>query len=169
MHPSRVAAHPLARALIAVASLLSGVGVAAAQTGPRLVCFERAGLTASLDRVTNPQQFLRNDRLLKSGSCDFAAVPSGSTARFAGFHRSPRGFVFPLYNLRYSTTGQRMVAADGIFRDDAWYVTAKCGRGGFGDLCLVPSTCAALDGFVTAGSIPRYVAVPAQCEVLRTQ
>ena len=159
----------LARTAVAAAALLATVGLAEAQTGPRLVCFERAGLAASLDKVANPQQFLRNDRLLKSGSCDFVAVPSGSSARFAGFHRSPRGFVFPLYDLRYSTTGQRMVAADGIFRDDAWTVSTECGRGGFGDLCLVPRDCAVLDGFVTAGGVPRYVAVPRRCEVLQTR
>ena len=143
-------------------------GLAAAQVGPRLVCFERSDLVASLDRVANVQQFLRNDQLLRRASCDFASIPSGSAARFAGFHRAAGGFVFPLYDLRYATTGQRMVAADGIFRGADWVVTNRCGRGALGGPCLVPRDCAVLDGFVTAGGVPSYVAVPARCEVLRT-
>lgn len=157
----------LAALTLAVASLAPGIS--AAQIGPRLVCFERADLETSLDRVANVQQFLRNDRMLRRASCDFVAIPSGSAARFAGFHRAAGGFLFPLYDLRYATTGQRMVAADGIFREADWGVSDRCGRGAIGDLCLVPRDCAVLDGFVTAGGLPPYVAVPARCEVLRTR
>ena len=138
----------------------------------KLVCFGQTALKESLSKVSNPQQFLRNDRVLKSGRCDFARIPPGSTARFAGFHESPQGYIFPTFQVRYATTGQRMYAADGIFISSAWRISQRgleCRNSRFGDTCLVPRTCQALDGFVTSGRVPGYIAVPRSCQVFRTQ
>lgn len=130
-----------------------------------LVCFERQAIEASLARVRDPQQFLRNDSILRDGSCDFVQIPKGSTARFERFFRSGAGYVFPVFSIRYATTGQRMFAVDGIFDERHWAVTLRCGRGRRGQPCLVPKSCSALDGFV-AGSgdwVADYIAVPDMC------
>ena len=140
-------------------------GVVAQGRPASLVCFEIGGLRASLDRVVNAQQFLRNDRNLNSGSCAFAQVPPGSSGRFVEFHRASGGFVFPVFFIRYATTGQKMYAADGIFRMSEWRVDHKCGRGP-DPVCLVPRTCEALDGFllVSNGELPVYMRIPRVCE-----
>ena len=156
---------------------LSGFGLSPQQAEARtprwqLVCFERSSLVEALNKVVNAQQFLRNDRMLRSGSCDFAQIPSNSTARFAGFHQSPQGFIYPLFRVRYATTGQSMYATDGIFLGSAWRVSARlrdCRGIAFTDICLIPASCEVLDGFVSRGGPPGYVAIPPSCQVFRTQ
>lgn len=137
-------------------------GIAQADDRPfRLVCFEEAAIKASLDRVTNVQQFLRNDRRLQSGSCSFAQLPAGSTARFAGIHSVEAGFHYPIYRVTYATTGQRMFAVDGIFRGDQWFVRRQRSTG---IRQLLPTSCTVLDGYrQTTGRIPRYMVVPDLC------
>lgn len=144
-----------------------------AQSWPwQLVCFGKEGLTKSLDKVVNSQQFLRNDRILKSGRCDFAQIPPNSTARFSGFHETNAGFIFPTFQVRYSTTRQRMYAADGVFLSRAWRVSTRfrdCRTSEFIDVCLVPRSCQSLDGFLSAGRTSTYVAVPESCRTFRTK
>ena len=137
---------------------------AQAQDRPyQLVCFEQDGMTASLNKVVNAQQFLRNDSILRSGSCAFAQLPAGSTARFIGVHSSPQGFLYPIYRVTYATTGQRMYAADGIFRADQWKVRRL--RGTAVQL-ITPVSCGVLDGYVQATSrVPKYVFVPEFCDL----
>lgn len=136
-----------------------------------LVCFERSGLTRSLNVVVNPQQFLRNGSILRNGSCDFAQVPSGSTARFSGFHQTENGFIFPLFKVTYATTGQRMYAADGIFLAEHWRIAKHCGDRSRGANCLYPNSCDVLDGFVLASAqaLPDYVFVPARCRTFAVE
>jgi len=137
---------------------------AQAQDRPyQLVCFEQTGITDSLDKVVNMQQFLRNDRILQSGSCGFAQIPVGSSARYVGIHSSPQGFLYPVYRVTYATTGQRMYAADGVFRADQWRVRQQ--RGSQVSI-LTPVSCDVLDGYVQATSrMPRYIAAPEICDV----
>lgn len=148
-------------------SLIVGFSLAtAAQAQDRpyqLVCFEQDGMTASLNKVVNAQQFLRNDSILRSGSCAFAQLPAGSTARFISIHSSPQGFLYPIYRVTYATTGQRMYAADGIFRTDQWNVRRL--KGSTVQL-IKPATCGALDRYVQATNrVPRYMFVPEFCDV----
>jgi hypothetical protein len=141
---------------------LGAATAAAAQNRPyQLVCFEAEGISRSLDKVVNAQQFLRNDRILKSGSCDFAQIPRGSTARYVGIHQSRNGFLFPLFRVTYATTGQRMFAADGIFREGQWRILR---RRGTGINLLTPATCDVLDGYFQAGGgTPSYLVIPPIC------
>jgi hypothetical protein len=148
-------------------SLVIGLTVAtAAQAQDRpyqLVCFEQGGMTASLNKVVNAQQFLRNDSILRSGSCAFAQLPAGSTARFIDIHSSPQGFLYPIYRVTYASTGQRMYAADGIFRTDQWKVRRL--RGTAVQL-ITPVSCGVLDGYVQAANrVPKYMFVPEFCNV----
>ena len=136
----------------------------------QLVCFERSGLEESLESVSNPQQFLRNDRNLRSGGCDFARIPANSTARFSGFHTTGSGFIFPVFQVRYGNTGQRMYSADGIFRSQFWRISRKlrdCRHAKFSDVCLVPADCDVLDGYLDRGRPAAYLAVPSSCQRLR--
>lgn len=135
----------------------------------RLVCFEASGLEGSLTGVVNAQQFLRNDPGLKSGSCDFAAIPPNSTARFQNFLQTEKGFIFPIYRLRYGTTKQQMYAADGIFLASAWRVTRKCKSSAFRDECLAPVNCAVVDGLLLAEGSRPYLAVPPECREQRLE
>jgi len=140
------------------------LGSAQAQDWPyRLVCFEQSGVKDSLNKVTNAQQFLRNDSSLRSGSSDFAQIPSGSTARFVGIHASDQGFLYPLYRVTFASTGQRMYAADGIFRADQWQVKKRrVSEVPF----LLPRSCIVLDGYIRASNrLPKYVLVPESCNV----
>lgn len=136
-----------------------------------LVCFERAGLTRSLDAVVNAQQFLRNGSILRNKSCDFAHVPAGATARFSGFYESKNGFIFPLFRITYTGTGQRMYSADGIFDLEHWHVSRHCGYQSEGASCLKPNHCDALDGFVAASGRPlaSYIFVPEKCKTYFVQ
>lgn len=145
----------------------SGAGVAQPGRPYSLVCFERAGLSRSLEAVVNAQQFLRNGSIMRNKSCDFAQVPAGSTARFSGFYESKNGFIFPLFRLAYSTTGQRMYSADGIFDVKHWHISKHCGYQSKGASCLKPNHCDALNGFMaTPGRlIPSYILVPEACRV----
>ena len=148
-------------------NLLIGLSLAtAAQAQDRpyqLVCFEQDGMTSSLNKVVNAQQFLRNDSVLRSGSCDFAQLPARSTARFIDIHASPQGFLYPIYRVTYATTGQRMYAADGIFRADQWKVRRL--RGSAVQL-ITPVSCGVLDGYVQATNrVPKYMFVPEFCDV----
>jgi len=149
---------------VMVATLMAVAPPAISQDRPyRLVCFEEAGLHKSLDGVVNAQQFLRNDSTLRNGSCAFAQIPSGSTARYLGIHASQQGFLYPIYRVAYATTGQRMYAADGIFRADQWQMRRLRGTN---QQVIIPRRCDALDGFVNAsGRVPQYISVPALCEV----
>jgi len=152
-----------------VAAILFGGGSAAlAQDRPyRLVCFEQSGLIVSLNGVVNAQQFLRNDSTLKNASCDFAQVPSGSTARYLGIHTSAAGFLYPMYLVTYATTGQRMFAADGVFRADQWQLKTLRGAN---QQVILPRRCDTLDGFVSAsGRLPKYMRVPDLCNVETVQ
>jgi len=130
-----------------------------------LVCFERHGIEASLDRVSNPQQFVRNDSMLRSGSCDFAQIPKGSTARFESFYWTGSGYIFPLFRVRYATTGQRMFAADGIYDERHWAVSNRCGRHKRSQTCLVPKLCSALDGLIArpGKQLADYIFLPNMC------
>jgi hypothetical protein len=143
---------------------LSFATTAQAQDRPyQLVCFEQDGMTASLNKVVNAQQFLRNDSILRSGSCAFAQIPAGSSARFIDVHSSPQGFLYPIYRVTYATTGQRMYAADGIFRADQWKVRRI--RGSAVQL-ITPVSCGVLDGYVQATNrVPKYMFVPDFCDV----
>ena len=152
-------------------SLVIGLSLATAahaQDRPyQLVCFEQDGMTASLNKVVNAQQFLRNDSTLRSGSCDFAQLPAGSAARFIDIHSSPQGFLYPIYRVTYATTGQRMYAADGIFRADQWKVRRL--RGTAVQL-ITPVSCGVLDGYVQATKrVPKYMFVPEFCDVAIVQ
>ncbi len=157
----------------AIVTLMAVVALPAVAQGSgwRLVCFEESGLAKSLNKVTNAQQFLRNDKMLKSGSCAFAQIPSNSSARFAGFHESAQGFIYPTFQVRYVTTGQRMYAADGVFLSSAWRVSTRlrdCRTSAFLDTCLVPIDCQALDGFVGNVEPPSYMAAPEKCRIFKT-
>jgi hypothetical protein len=148
-------------------SLVIGLSLAtAAQAQDRpyqLVCFEQDGMTASLNKVVNAQQFLRNDSILQSGSCAFAQLPAGSTARFIDIHSSPQGFLYPIYRVTYATTGQRMYAADGVFRADQWKVRRIKGSA---VQLITPVSCGVLDGYVQATNrVPKYMFVPEFCDV----
>jgi hypothetical protein len=134
---------------------------AVAQNRPlRLVCFELAGMERALDGVTSEQQLTRAAPVLRSGSCDWVDIPSGSTARYLGIHRGPHDLLFPLYRVTYATTGQRMVAVDGAFRADAW----RMRRDHLGVDLLTPRSCDALDGLLRFDrEPPRYVIVPPIC------
>lgn len=149
---------------LAAAALLGGGSSALAQDRPwLLVCFEQAGLTKSLSGVVNAQQFMRNDSTLRNGSCDFAQVPSGSTARYLGIHASNQGFLYPMYLVTYATTGQRMYSADGIFRADQWDVKRVRRTN---QEVIQPRRCDALDEFVSAtGQVPKYMFIPALCDL----
>jgi len=126
-----------------------------------LVCFEQDGLTQGLDQVVSLQQFLGNDHSLQSGSCDFAQIPSGSSARYLGIHQSRNGFLYPLYCVRYATTGQRMFAADGIFQADQWGIRHKRGSA---IPVITPATCGVLDSYLQSGArVPAYMTIPAVC------
>lgn len=129
----------------------------------QLVCFDKEGIKASLDKVVNAQQFLRNDRVLQSGNCGFAQIPKGSTARYVGIHTSPNGFHYPLYRVTYATTGQRMFAADGVFKVESWKIL----RDRSTDVRVIsPVTCDVLDSYVQATRrVPSYMFVPRICEV----
>ncbi len=136
----------------------------------QLVCFERLGIEQSLGKVSNPQQFLRNDRILRSGSCDFARIPANSTARFSSFHTTGSGFIFPVFQVRYGNTGQRMYAADGIFRRQTWRVSTRlqdCRHAKFTDVCLVPADCDVLNGYLDQGQPAAYLAIPSSCQTFR--
>lgn len=155
------------------AAILVVTMAADAQNLPwRLAYFGQAALAESSDKVSSAQQILRNDQLLKSGRCDFAQIPLNSTARFSGFHENAEVFIFPTFQVRYATTGQRMYAADGVFLSSAWRVSMRlreCRSSALGDTCLAPRTCQALDGLIAPGPTPSYVAVPSRCRVSRTQ
>ena len=129
----------------------------------QLVCFDEDGITASLDQVVNAQQFLRNDRLLQSGSCGFAQIPTGSKARYVGIHTSPNGFHYPLYRVTYATTGQRMYAVDGIFKVESWKILRDRNT----DVRVIsPVTCDELDLYLQLTSgVPSYMFVPKICDL----
>jgi hypothetical protein len=148
----------------AFALSVSVASAVAAQDRPyRLVCFEERALIKTLDGVVNAQQFLRNDSTLKNGSCDFAKVPSGSTARYLGVHQTQNGFLYPTYRVTYATTGQTMYSADGVFRSEHWRVRKLRGTG---QQVIQPRRCDALDGFVSAtGRVATYMHVPSICGV----
>lgn len=153
------------RLLTVISLILFGFAVhAEAQDRPyQLVCFEEDGIVESLNKVVNAQQFLQNDRLLQSGSCSFAQVPSGSTARYVGLHASVQGFLYPIYRVSYATTGQRMYAADGVFRMDQWKVRRDRDTG---VRFLTPKSCDVLDGYIQlTNRVPQYMFVPEICEV----
>jgi hypothetical protein len=151
-------------------TVLGFANTATAQERPyNLVCFEQSGLEDSLNKIVNAQQLTRLDRILKSGSCDFAQVPKGSSARFVTVHQTRNGFIFPMFQVRYATSGQRMYVVDGIFKAEDWRVTTKCGRG-YQGACIEPRTCPVLDGFmnVSNGFVPDYLRVPRNCRVYKT-
>ena len=136
----------------------------------QLACFGRSGLEESLDKVSNAQQCLRNDRNLRSGSCDFARIQANSTARFSGFHTTASGFIFPIFHVRYGTTGQRMYAVDGIFRRQSWRVSTRlrdCRHAKFSDVCLVPADCDILDEYLDRGRPAAYLEIQSSCHRLR--
>lgn len=167
--------------LIVLALLLSTFNTtpASAQNRPwSLVCFEQEGLQNVLARVVNIQQFLQNSlgqtadiNFIRRQGCDYAQIPSGSTARSAGVYQSEQ-FIFPLFRATFSTTGQQMYAADGIFRREEWRVTQQCTRGAYaaaGELCIVPANCLVLDGFFNFRQsiglgLPSYVVAPRGCQ-----
>lgn len=158
----------IAKGILTFLLALAGEVVQAQTQRPySLVCFERAGLTRSLAAVINAQQFLRNGSILRNKSCDFAQVPAGSRARFSEFYHNKNGFIFPLFRLTYSTTGQRMYSADGIFDVEHWHISRHCGHHSRGTSCLKPNHCDALDGFMAAlgRPLPSYVVVPEACRV----
>ena len=152
------------RQIIGCALLLAVGFSATAEDRPyNLVCFEESGLIESLAGVVNAQQFLRNDSILKSGSCGFAQVPSGSTARYLGIHATTHGFLYPIYLVTYATTGQRMYSADGIFRADQWKVKRLRRTN---QRVIVPRRCDTLEGFISmTGRVPKYISVPYRCKV----
>lgn len=150
--------------LVLGACLLSQATVSHSQDRPfQLVCFDQKGITAGLDQVVNAQQFLRNDRRLQSGSCGFAQIPTGSTARYVGIHTSPNGFHYPLYRVTYATTGQRMYAADGIFKVESWKILRDRNAG---VRVISPVTCEVLDSYLqVTGGVPSYMFVPDICNL----
>jgi hypothetical protein len=152
------------RKIIGCALFFAAGFSAAAQDRPyNLVCFEESGLIESLAGVVNAQQFLRNDSTLKNGSCGFAQVPAGSTARYLGIHTTTHGFLYPMYLVIYATTGQRMYSADGIFRADQWEVKRL---GGTNQRVIIPRRCDTLEGFISmTGRVPKYMWVPYLCRV----
>lgn len=161
----------LAKTAILLLFVFNGA-IGHAQTRPySLVCFERSEMIHSLDKVVNQQQFLRNDSVLRNKGCGFAQIPAGSTARSSGFHQSGNGFIFPLFRVTYATTGQKMHAADGIFRAEHWRVGKRCGSSPRSDHCLKPISCDALDGFVSAPgkSLPSYIVVPSFCRLFTVE
>lgn len=158
-----------ALAAVFVASISAfGAAPALAQERPySLVCFEQSDLRTTLSRVVNIMQFLRNDSTLRRKSCDFAQVPSGSSARFIELFATKEGFIYPIFLVRYATTGQRMYSADGIFRSSDWRIRRPCGPNrAFG--CIVPKDCGVLEGFIrlSEGRVRNYMFVPKQCETL---
>ncbi len=155
--------------IVSAACLIVISSEGASAQARRLVCFEVSGIEGSLSGVTNAQQFLRNDLSLKNGSCDFAIIPPGSTARFQTFLQTENGFIFPIYRVRYGTTGQQMFAADGIFLASGWRVTQRCKFSAFRDECLAPRNCAVVDGLLLADGSRPYLAVPPECREQRLQ
>jgi hypothetical protein len=153
--------------MLAYIAFIMGAGLGAfAQAEERpnqLVCFARSGLAASLDKVVNAQQFLANDSILQSGSCGFAQIPVGSTARYVGIHANPHGFLYPLYRVTYATSGQKMFAADGVFQADQWKVRLQRRTEVY---FLTPASCGVLDGYMQMRNrVPRYIFVPEICDV----
>jgi len=63
----------------------------------------------------------------------------------------------------YATTGQRMYAADGIFRADQWNLRRFKGSA---VQLITPVSCGVLDGYVQATNrVPKYMFVPEFCDV----
>jgi hypothetical protein len=147
--------------------------VAAGQRPDQLVCSEREGLIAVLDRIVNEQQLLRNSfgqtissREMRKRGCSVEHIPAISSAYQDGFYKSQEGFIFPIFELRYRTTGQRMYAVDGIFRTEDWRMGSEWNRkSGLERHYITPRSCRAFDGFmqVTGKFVPDYVRVPREC------
>ena len=150
--------------LLCALAPLPSASMAQPQDRPfQLLCFGRDGIIESLDRVVNAQQFLRNDQLLQSGNCSFAQIPKGSTARYVDIHTSANGFHYPLYRVTYATTGQRMFAADGIFKVNSWKILRDRDTH---VRVITPITCDVLDTYVqTTRRVPSYMFVPEICDV----
>lgn len=139
-----------------------------------IVCFEKQSLTAVLDNIVNAQQFVMNDpwqtisqRKFNKLGCDYVQIPQGSQARRVGIHETMQGFIFPVFQLRYSNSGQRMYTADAIFLSEHWNVSRHCGQGHNSprEQCIVPKNCEVLDGFVNISRrpLPNYIVVPSSC------
>lgn len=142
------------------------IPVQAGQEVPyNLVCFSEAGLKKVLREVQGIHEFLSNRipyELHNKQGCSYVQVPSGSVARLVEFHQTGKGFIFPIFQVRYSTTHQKMYSSDGMFLARDWEIghgRRKCG-GDF-ETCLRPRSCEALEGVI--GRQPEYVQVPREC------
>ncbi len=141
-----------------------------------LNCFEYAGLENVLDKLVNIQQFLRNsfgqtvsrNQMTKQG-CDFAQVPSWSTAQHVGFKATEHGFIYAVFLVTRSDTRARMYMVDSVVHQNHWKISKRCGFGKRGQYCLEPKSCEAFDnfpltgnllGFTPSGEIPDYVRAP---------
>jgi hypothetical protein len=146
--------------------------VAAGQRPDQLVCSEREGLIAVLDKIVNEQQLLRNSfgqtidlREMRKHGCSVEHVPAIFSAYHDGFHRTQEGFIFPVFELHYRT-GEQKYAVDGIFRTEDWRMGSEWHRKR--ELVwhfITPRSCRAFDGFmqVTGKFVPDYVRVPREC------
>jgi peptidoglycan hydrolase-like protein with peptidoglycan-binding domain len=121
-----------------------------------LVCFESKRIAKSLSLVIDPDQFLRmhysydDEKKINKNGCDFVHIPPGSTAKFVGFlqqRKQPNfyrenGFIFGIYEVTYSNSGQTMYAANSIYPDALWSVKkdSNCGPDWVGS-CVLPKTC----------------------------
>lgn len=134
-----------------------------------LVCFEKSAIIKSLNRVKTIEQYLNFDEKLRNNSCTFVQIPKGSAARFDGFHENPNGLIFSLFQVKYSTSGQRMYLVDGIFAKSDWTVIANCNdcEDGPGETCLAPRNCSVLDEYSSrlGKNIPDFIKLPKQCRI----
>jgi hypothetical protein len=154
-----------------------------------LVCFTQLGLEKVLSEIVNAQQFLRNSmgqtvskKKMSRAGCDYAQVPVGTVADPTGFFSSQKGFTFPVFRLRFSTTNQEMYSADGIFESESWILVSvkesyfdnqgevivrgdRAKRNLFFTQKLVPKNCDILRTFFQQSSnfLPDYMVIPKSC------
>lgn len=148
-----------------------------------LVCFDLKGLNKVLDRVVNEQQVLRADyrqtiktRKLNKWGCSTVKVPSNSQARRVMFHKSNQNFIFPVFEIRYSNSGQRMYAVDAVLSKKNWYISKRCGQqiNTNYDQCIISTTCRGSEFYdryvgLLVGLPSDYIVVPRRCRIYTTK
>lgn len=135
-----------------------------------LVCFSEEGLVILLNQVDDIQQVLSNrigrsvgHREMSRQGCGYAQIPEASKAKFYDFLTTEAGLIFPIYRVKYGTTGQIMFAYEGVYLSDHWEVFQR--GHGFGRYpYLRPLSCDAVDGLLKLSKrIPSYMFIPRRC------
>ena len=168
--------------LLVVLSLMLSEAVLASEARPQqLVCAHEVGLTSVLNALVHQDQFYHNDYRqsvtdaeLRRAECEFTQIPVQSTGRVVDIFQTQPGFIFPLFAVTYSTTGQTSYTAfpPYVFSLRNWRVgqERECGNlAGFPmDRCLIPINCNTYDRYEAAlssvQSIP-FVVTPRECQV----